>query len=112
MPSEWRKSLRIEILERASTPFTERLLEELKKSNRSRREVNLGKLSRVVGEGEVVFVPGKVLGAGLLRKRMVVGAFSFSETAYKKIVNSGGEALTLHEFLARYDGGSGVKIVG
>ena len=40
-----------------------------------------------------LFVPGKVLGTGPLDKKLVVGAFSFSSSARKKIESAGGEAL-------------------
>ncbi len=111
--SEWRRTLeKIILTQGGKSPFAKRLIRELKKTSRSRREVNLSHLQRVADPGEVVFVPGKVLGGGLLRKKLTVGAFAFSSTAYRKIAEAGGEALTLGEFLVRYGRGSGVKLVG
>lgn len=78
---------------------------------RSRVEVNLGRLSRVAGEGAAVFVPGKVLGTGEAAKKLVVGAFSFSASASSKLKSSGGSALTIEEFLTKYPKGSGVRLV-
>ena len=74
-------------------------------------EVNLGHMSRVAEDGQAVFVPGKVLGSGSLDKKLVVGAFSFSESARSKLVAAGGTALSVEEFLRRYPKGSGVKLV-
>ena len=71
--------------------------------------VNLGHLSRL-GDGPVV-VPGKVLGSGPIEKKLVVGAFSFSSSARRKIEAAGGEALSIEEFLKRYPEGSGVTLV-
>ncbi len=76
-----------------------------------RVEVNLGRISRVVGDAEAAFVPGKVLGTGAADKKLVIGAFSFSTTARSKIEASGGSALTIEEFLKKYPKGSGVKLV-
>ena len=75
-------------------------------------EVNLGRLSRKAGEWSAFFVPGKVLGFGALDKKLVVGAFSFSESARKKITERGGSAMTVEQFLKKYPKGSGVKLVG
>lgn len=72
-------------------------------------EVNVGHLSRV-GDGPIV-VPGKVLGNGPIEKKLVVGAFSFSASARRKIEEAGGEALSIDELLKRYPEGSGVTLV-
>jgi large subunit ribosomal protein L18e len=72
-------------------------------------EVNVGHLSRL-GDGPLV-VPGKVLGTGPIDKKLVVGAFSFSSSARRKIEAAGGEAISIEELLKRYPEGSGVTLV-
>jgi len=74
-------------------------------------EVNLGRLSRVAADGGAVFVPGKVLGTGVLERKVTVGAFSFSAQARSKIEASGGLALSVEQFLKKYPKGSGVRLV-
>ncbi len=74
-------------------------------------EVNVGRLSKMAREGRVFLVPGKVLGSGTLEKKVVVGAFSFSAAAKRKIADKGGSAMTLEEFLKKYPKGSDVRIV-
>jgi large subunit ribosomal protein L18e len=74
-------------------------------------EVNIGRLSRVAKDTHALFVPGKVLGTGVIDKKVVVGAFSFSSTAKSKIHASGGSALSVEEFLKKFPNGSGVKLV-
>jgi len=78
---------------------------------RTRVEVNLGRISRVSEDGEAIFVPGKVLGTGVMERKLVVGAFSFSSSAKSKIEASGGSTLSVAEFLKKYPKGSGVKLV-
>ena len=46
-------------------------------------EVNVGHLARL-GDGPLV-VPGKVLGTGPIDKKLVIGAFSFSSAARRKM---------------------------
>jgi len=76
-----------------------------------RVEVNLGRISRIAEDGEAVFVPGKVLGTGVMERKVTVGAFAFSASAKSKIEASGGTALTIGEFLKKYPKGSGVRLV-
>jgi len=76
-----------------------------------RVEVNIGRISRIAAKDSALFVPGKVLGSGLLDKKVVVGAFSFSAAAKKKIESTGGSAMTVEQFLKKYPDGSGVKLV-
>lgn len=74
-------------------------------------EVNLGRISRLAEEGQALFIPGKVLGAGVVDKKLVVGAFSFSESARSKLISAGGTPLSIREFLAKYPKGSEVRLV-
>ncbi len=74
--------------------------------------VNVGKISRLTGQSDVVLVPGKVLGGGVVSQRVIVGAYSFTESAVEKIRAAGGEALALPKFIERYPSGAGVKLIG
>lgn len=76
-----------------------------------RVEVNIGRLSRIAKQNEAVFVPGKVLGTGVVDKKLVVGAYSFSASARSKLESAGGSALSVEEFVKKYPKGSGVKLV-
>ncbi|MEM4280673.1 MAG: 50S ribosomal protein L18e [Candidatus Caldarchaeum sp.] len=96
----------------AKSRFRERLLKELKRSRGMMREVNLSRIQRHAKQNEVVFVPGKVLGHGVLTKKLTVGAFSFSRPALKKIMAAGGRALLFEDFLKEFSDGSGVRIIG
>ena len=48
--------------------------ERLLTTSSRRVEVNLGHLSGIVSKATAVLVPGKVLGSGLLTRKLVVGA--------------------------------------
>jgi large subunit ribosomal protein L18e len=78
---------------------------------KTRVEVNIGRISRVAGDGGAVFVPGKVLGTGVIDRKVTVGAFAFSTGAKSKIEASGGSALTVEQFVKKFPKGSGVKLV-
>ncbi len=85
--------------------------EKLAKPTRRRVEVNISKINRYAKENETIVVPGKVLGAGKLEKRVVVAAYAFSESAKRIIKEAGGEAITIEELLERNPKGSNVRIM-
>lgn len=74
-------------------------------------EVNVGRLARLGENASAVFVPGKVLGTGILERKLNVGAFSFSASARSKIEKAGGKAYSVEEFVKKYPEGSGVALV-
>ncbi len=76
------------------------------------REVNISKIAKLCGEGEACAVPGKVLGKGDIDFSVSVAAFGFSQRAREKIVNGGGECLSLDELIEKNPRGSGVRILG
>jgi len=85
--------------------------ELVERPRRSRIVVNVGKLNRVANNGDVVVIPGKLLGGGELKKRVIVAAVSVTPKAWKKVVEAGGEVLTIPELVRQNPKGSGVKIV-
>jgi len=85
--------------------------EYVERPRRQRVVVNVGRLNRVAGDGDVVVVPGKLLGGGKLYKKVVVAAVNVSPKAAQKILEAGGEVLTLPELVKKFPKGSGVKIV-
>jgi len=66
-----------------------------------RAQTNLSKISKYTKGGEVVIVPGKVLGEGLLSKKVTVVAFNASESAVKKIEAAGGKFVTIREYISK-----------
>lgn len=88
------------------------LAEELEKPRRKRREVNLSKLSRYGVEGRLIIVPGKVLGAGKVAKRLTVAALGFSQQAKRKIEEAGGKCVGIEDILDSNRVEEGVQILG
>jgi large subunit ribosomal protein L18e len=95
----------------SNAPIWEKASEMLRRPSSTKVEVNLGRISRIAENGGALFVPGKVLGDGILDKKLFVGAFSFSASARKKIASKGGTAMNVEQFLKKYPKGSRVKIV-
>lgn len=86
--------------------------EELLKSSRARREVNLVTLNRFTNENEVVLVPGKVLGNGELNHKLTIAAFKASQSAINKIKQSGSKYITISDLMRTNPEGSKIKIIG
>jgi large subunit ribosomal protein L18e len=84
----------------------------LEKPRRNWAEVNLSRLERYSEDGAVVVVPGKVLGAGNLSKKLTVAAFKFSSSARKKIEDAGGKSMTIEQLVKEMPDGSGIRIMG
>lgn len=92
--------------------FWKRILADVLKPSRQRREVNLYKIDRYVQEGETVIVPGKVLSVGEVHKKVTVAAITFSAAARRKVTEANGRALSLQELLHENPDGKNVRIMG
>jgi len=84
---------------------------DLERPTRIRRVVNLERINRVCKDNETIIVPGKVLSAGSLDKKLTIAAFSFSKTALNRI-NEKGKAITIEELIKNNPKGSKVRIIG
>jgi len=89
-----------------------RTAEELAKPTRKRRAVNLSRLQLHAKDGEIVLVPGKVLGTGKLEKKLTIAAWQFSKQAEEAIKKAKGSAITIQELMKKSPKGTGVKIYG
>ncbi len=88
-----------------------RIAEDLEKSTRQRRIVNLYKINKYTKENETVVVPGKVLSVGDLDHNVTIAAFTFSGAALDKI-NKKGKALTIGELIQDDPKGKRIRILG
>lgn len=93
-------------------PIWRALEKELAGSRANRREINVRRLAEITKADEVVVVPGKILGTGSLGHKLTVCAFSISETAAKKIIESGGKVVTFDDLIKKHPDGRGVRIIG
>ena len=84
-----------------------RVADDLGKSTRRRREVNIRRINRATKEDETVVVPGKVLGTGEINHKVNVAAYEFSESAKDKL---GG--ISIEELMEKNPKGSKVRIIG
>ena len=68
-------------------------------------------INRYTSPDEIVLVPGKVLGNGILEHKVNVAAMSFSKSAEEKISTAGGECMDILEVIEKYPKGSGIRIM-
>ncbi len=85
---------------------------DLEKSTRQRRIVNLSKINRHTKENDVIVVPGKVLGSGMLNHKLTISAYQFSEQAKDKIEKVGAKIVPLLELSKEKPDGKKLRIIG
>ena len=78
---------------------------------RLRPTVNIGKIERYTNAGDVVIVPGKVLGSGRISHKVTVAALNASSTARSAIVGAGGSLTSIDELLSQNPKGRGITII-
>jgi large subunit ribosomal protein L18e len=74
-------------------------------------QVNLSRINRYTTLNDVIVVPGKVLGAGVLDHPVTVAAVNFTDLAQRKINGTGGAVMTIEELLETLPKGSNVRII-
>lgn len=92
-------------------PIWDYVAELLSRPARKRPVVNVSRIERYANDGETIVVPGKVLGAGNLTKKVTVAAASFSEKAILKIKAAGGKVMTIEDLIRENPKGSGVRVM-
>ena len=93
-------------------PIWSRLAELAIKPSTSKRVVNLTRINKITKDGDVLFVPGKVLGTGNLSHKITLGSFSISVSAANKVIKSGGNIMAYSDMIKKFPTGKGVIIFG
>ena len=106
----------LKILKKASkeneAPIWAKVADFVQKSRSNQKTVNLNKIDETTEDGNAIVITGKVLGTGNLSHKVSVSSFSISNSAAKKIKESGGEILQFSDMIQRFPSGKGVKIIG
>ena len=93
-------------------PIWSKIAKNALKSNSNKKTINLKKIDRLTDDGNAVVISGKILGTGKLSHKVLISSFSISNSAAKKIKESGGEILQFSDMIQRFPSGKGVKIIG
>lgn len=93
-------------------PLWKRIAVDLEKPTRQRRIVNLWRVEQHVKDGDMVVVPGKLLGDGVLTKKVTIAAAGCSLEARNKIAAAGGTFLSLNELMKKQPDGKNIKVLG
>ncbi len=106
----------LKILKKASkendAPIWAKVADYVQKSRSNQKIVNLTKINETTEDGNAIIITGKVLGTGNISHKILVSSFSISNSAAKKIKDSGGEVLKFSEMVEKFPTGKGVKIIG
>ncbi len=87
------------------------LYEDLQTPRRSRTTINVGDLQQHHTRGQILVVPGKVLGDGVIETKLNVAAVDFSVQARAKIEDKGGKCLTIEELMEQNPTGKNTQII-
>lgn len=96
---------------REQAPAWIAVAEELESPARRRAEVNLSRINRYSEEGEMVVVPGAVLGVGRVEKKVEVAALRFTKAAKEKLAAAGCSYMTIKEALEKNPKAHRVRII-
>jgi|TARA_B100001971_G_C18187456_1_gene536518 large subunit ribosomal protein L18e len=95
-----------------SVNLWKRVALDLERPTRNRRAVNLSRINRHTKENEVIIVPGKVLGTGILNHKLTISAYQFSEQAKDKLEKTGTQIVPLLELSKEKPNGKKIRIIG
>jgi len=76
----------------------------------NRVEANLKRINNKTKEGDVIVVPGKVLGIGDLDHKLTIACLNCSKSAREKIYDSGSTLLSIEELVEKNPQGKNIKI--
>ncbi len=78
---------------------------------RKTAKMNLFEINEQAQEGDIIVVPGKVLGTGRIDKKIKIAAISFSKTAIEKLNKSKSKATSIIEEIKLNPKAEGIKIL-
>ncbi len=83
--------------ENSSTMWRD-IAERLSGGSRRYASINVGKINRLSNDGDIVIVPGSVLGSGIINKKVTLSALKISKSAMEKLQKSGSSFKPIKQF--------------
>ena len=93
-------------------PLWRSIATRLEGPSRNWPSVNVSKLEYNIDKNGKAIIPGKLMGTGILTKKMTVAAYSFTTSAKDKIQSAGGKCLTYNELIKSVPKGTNIVVVG
>ena len=93
-------------------PLWRSIANRLESSSRNWPSVNVSKLEYNINKNGKAIIPGKLMGTGIVTKKMTVAAYSFTDSAKEKIQSAGGKCLTYNEMIKAAPKGTNVTVIG
>ena len=90
-------------------PIWTAVARSLNRPRRQARDVNVFDLDMT--PATEVIVPGKILGAGQLTRKLIVAAVTVSPQAREKITKAGGTVYTIQQMIEKNPTGKGVQVL-
>ncbi|MEM3074370.1 MAG: 50S ribosomal protein L18e [Candidatus Pacearchaeota archaeon] len=84
---------------------------EISKPRRKNISLNLDEIDKISNDGEIIIIPGKVLGNGEINKKIKISAHNFSFKAKKKLKEKNIEINSIYEEIKRNPEAKGIKII-
>ncbi len=99
------------ILAAKKQPKWKKVAQKLSGSRKQYLEMNLNEIDSKTKEGDIVIIPGKVLGNGNLSKKIKICAMAFSNSAIVKIKHLKGETTDILQEIKTNPKAEGVKVL-
>jgi large subunit ribosomal protein L18e len=93
-------------------PIWREVANRLEKPSRTWAEVNVSDIEKHAKPKEILVVPGKLLGVGILTKPVSIAAYSASAGAIKKVELAGGKFIHISAIAQANPKGSGLRLMG
>src|SRR5438094_210972 len=90
---------------------TRKFMGDFVNRRRTRIVLNLGQVSKNLKGGEVIAVPGKVLGSGEPKEKLTIAAFKFSPRALVKVEKAGGRCIPFSRLVEENPRGTNVRLL-
>ena len=98
-------------LKKRKKPIWKKIVKELLRGAKNKRQVNLSKISRHANPDDTIIVPGKVLSNGEIKTKLTIAAFQFSKQAREKIEKAGSRTTTIRELIRANPKGTKIKVI-
>ncbi|AKA49664.1 50S ribosomal protein L18e [uncultured archaeon] len=101
----------IEVSRESGSLIWRDIAKRLNGGDRRYASVNVSKISRLSSDGDLVVIPGSLLGSGYIDKKVTVSALRISDKAKKKLDEAGGSYKPLLELAKENPKGTNVRIM-